>query len=318
MPSDPSSVEQAVSRTLRDNLERLQRTAKELDEAVSDLVSACASSRPTNALSPMIRAQTAAASLVSTMDILSRFVTSSLQPGPRTVEQEAPLAVEEEKPVEIVVPAPAPVAEESQAIQMAPPEPVVELEERRPPEPIAVEETPPPAEELAAPSAPPLMAPPEPERVEAMASGLQENVTEQPSAVEAAPQALLDEPVPLPEFAVEPESEPMPPEAASFDLTLLPLEEQELHRRANRVAKVSMQDIKMLRPEDVALGRAHKDLCLRLREDIEKAYREYDRRFQSILGHPVDYFYDWMVEILGGGDPTALGEYPFPTAAVRH
>ena len=317
MPSDSSSVEQAVSRTLRDNLERLQRSAKELDEAVSDLVSACASSRPTNALSPMIRAQTAAASLVSTMDILSRFVTSSLRPGPRTIEQEAPQAVEQEEPAAILVPAPVPVAEESQAIQMAAPEPVVELEERRPPEPIAVEETP-PAEELAAPSAPPPMAPPEPVRIEAMASGLQENVGEQPPVIEAAPLELLDEPVPPPEFEGEPESEPMPPEAASFDLTLLPLEEQELHRRANRVAKVSMQDIKMLRPEDVALGRAHKDLCLRLREDIEKAYREYDRRFQSILGHPVDYFYDWMVEILGGGDPTALGEYPFPTAAVRH
>ena len=34
----------------------------------------------------------------------------------------------------------------------------------------------------------------------------------------------------------------------------LPAEEQELHRRANRVAKVSMQDIKMLRPNDVTVG----------------------------------------------------------------
>src|SRR5260370_571242 len=32
-------------------------------------------------------------------------------------------------------------------------------------------------------------------------------------------------------------------------LNRLSPEEQELHRRANRVAKVSMQDIKMLRPE---------------------------------------------------------------------
>ena len=101
-----------------------------------------------------------------------------------------------------------------------------------------------------------------------------------------------------------------------FNLDSLPPEEQELHRRAYRVAKVSMQDIKMLRPEEVRLGRLNRDLCIRLSEDIEKAHKEYDRRFQSIQGHPVDYFYDWLVEILGGGDPQALGEYPYPSAVV--
>ncbi|HEX4643119.1 MAG TPA: hypothetical protein VH161_06615, partial [Candidatus Acidoferrales bacterium] len=102
-----------------------------------------------------------------------------------------------------------------------------------------------------------------------------------------------------------------------FNLDLLPPEEQELHRRAFRVAKVSMQDIRMLRPEDVRVGRENRDLCVRLRDDIEKAHKEYDRRFQSIQGHPVDYFYDWMVEILGGGDPQALGEYPYPSPVLR-
>ena len=100
--------------------------------------------------------------------------------------------------------------------------------------------------------------------------------------------------------------------------TSLSAEEQELHRRANRVAKVSMQDIKMLRPEQVRLGREKKDLCVRLRDDIEKAHREYDRRFRPIMDHPVDYFYRWMVEILADGDAHALGEYPYavpPTIA---
>jgi hypothetical protein len=98
----------------------------------------------------------------------------------------------------------------------------------------------------------------------------------------------------------------------------LSAEEQELHRRANRVAKVSMQDIKMLRPEQVKLGREHKDICNRLRDDIEKAHREYDRRFKPIMDHPVDYFYRWMVEILADGDAHALGEYPYATTGARH
>jgi uncharacterized protein YlxW (UPF0749 family) len=45
MAADPNAVEQAVSRTLRDNLEKIQRNANELHQAVNDLVSACASSR---------------------------------------------------------------------------------------------------------------------------------------------------------------------------------------------------------------------------------------------------------------------------------
>ena len=118
--------------------------------------------------------------------------------------------------------------------------------------------------------------------------------------------------------AVEARAPVEPVEAAPvFNLDLLPPEEQELHRRAFRVAKVCMQDIRMLRPEDVRLGRENKDLCFRLRDDIEKAHKEYDRRFQAIQSHPVDYFYDWMVEILGGGDPKALGEYPYPSPVLR-
>src|SRR5690349_2364402 len=83
MAADPNAVEQVVSRTLRDNLERIQRTADELHQAVNDLVSACASSRPSNALPSMVRAQTSAAALSSTLEVLSRFVTSALQPAVR-------------------------------------------------------------------------------------------------------------------------------------------------------------------------------------------------------------------------------------------
>src|ERR1700738_3017041 len=86
-PSEPSAanaVEQAVSRALRDNLERIQRTSDELHQAIADVVAACGSSKATNALPPMLRAHTAAASLAAALEVLSRFVTVSLQPGPRS------------------------------------------------------------------------------------------------------------------------------------------------------------------------------------------------------------------------------------------
>jgi len=134
------------------------------------------------------------------------------------------------------------------------------------------------------------------------------------------------QPPPAPSFEEEEtELELVEPSAAGsdefgeeFDINRLSPEEQELHRRANRVAKVSMQDIKMLRPEQVRLGRENRDICIRLKDDIEKAHREYDRRFKPIMDHPVDYFYRWMVEILADGDAHALGEYPYSTPARHH
>jgi hypothetical protein len=166
-------------------------------------------------------------------------------------------------------------------------------------------------------------------------SPLEEKITEaigrvapEPSAPPARPAPSHPEPkaaAPTPHARVEPAPEPRvetqlhvtevgPISEADFNVNQLTPEEQELHRRANRVAKVSMQDIKMLRPEQVRLGRENRDICIRLKDDIEKAHREYDRRFKPIMDHPVDYFYRWMVEILADGDSNALGEYPYATA----
>src|SRR5437870_8609880 len=84
MAHELNAVEQAIARALRDNLERLKHTSDELHHAVNDVVSACASNRPTNALPPLLRAQTSAASLSAALEVLSRFVTVSLQVGPRS------------------------------------------------------------------------------------------------------------------------------------------------------------------------------------------------------------------------------------------
>src|SRR5437763_1364521 len=90
--------------------------------------------------------------------------------------------------------------------------------------------------------------------------------------VERVAEAVVEAPVVA--EAVEAEHGPVAAgeseEVVSFNVTRLSAEEQELHRSANRVAKVSMQDIKMLRPEQVKLGREHKDICNRLRDEIEK------------------------------------------------
>jgi uncharacterized damage-inducible protein DinB len=324
MAAEPNAVEQAVSRTLRDSLERIQRSSDELHQAVSDLVSACASSRPANALPPMIRAHTSAASLSAALEVLSRFVTSAMQLAPRSpLEQEISRAT-------------SLIAAELATSPMQPKPPPPHLTEQTPleqtwTEPAPVEqptlaaeiplapETSAAAEAPEAFEAPPVAEMPASEAVFSDAPPAGESASfSEPVPVYVYEPELAQEPMHVPEYAEQTQQESEPAEEEHiFSLDLLPPEEQELHRRAYRVAKVSMQDIKMLRPEDVRVGRENKDLCFRLRDDIEKAHKEYDRRFQSIQSHPVDYFYDWMVEILGGGDPQALGEYPYPSPVLR-
>ncbi len=336
MPTDPSNVQQAVSRALRDNLDRVQRTAEELREAVADLVAACGSSRPSNALPSMLRAQTAAASLAATLEVLARFVTAALQPAQRRPAEQEVLRL-----VSIPAPEPSPAPLPKIPTPMAATAPSAPPAEAVPPEVLQeadmlAEGAPATPMAGTAPSAPPAEAvPPE---VLQEADMLAEGAPATPMAgtapsappAEAVPPEVLQEadmlaegaPVIPPEMAVEPvepaaEPKALVERAPGFDLANLSAEEQELHRRANRVAKVSMQDIKMLRPDDVRLGREHKDLCVRLRDDIEKAHKEYERRFRPILAHPTDYFYQWMVEVLADGNPEALGEYPYSSPVLR-
>jgi hypothetical protein len=267
MGQESSAIEQAIARALRDNLERIQRTSEELHHAVGDVVAACGSNKPTNALPSLLRAQTSAAALAASLEVLSRFVTVSMHSGPRS-------------PLE---------------------EQITNLVGRMAPEPTA---------------APQRLAPAQPVPMASHAKTESLEVKEESEEVELE---LPPEPPPL--RAMEPTAAARASEPeleGEFNLSRLSTEEQELHRRANRVAKVSMQDIKMLRPEQVRQGREKKDLCIRLKDDIEKAHREYDRRFKPIMDHPVDYFYRWMVEILADGDPHALGEYPYATPARHH
>ena len=265
------ALEDAVSRALRDNLAPLQRTADELHQAYADLVASCSSSRPTNALPAMLRAQTAASALAAGLSVLSNFVAVALNPRDHDGAGEA--------------------AEE-------------EVEHHTSGAPTAVAEP-----EEVAPISPAAAAAPESEWAEESAPALDEATQEEPPLVPLEPEAE----------AVAPAAEaPQAVEAPAFDVAALAPELQELHRRANRVAKVAMQDIKLLHPKDVRLGLDNKDICVRLRSDLDKARKEYDRRFRAILDHPVDYFHRWMVEILAEGDSAALGEYPYPSPVLRH
>ena len=273
------ALEGAVSRALRDNLTPLQRTADELQHAYADLVAACGSSKPSNALPALLRAQSAAAALAAGLSVLSNFVAVAWNPRD-------PLPGENETS-----------AHDDSAVAVA--EPAEEVAESAP-------------ETVEAHLEPELEWVDEPRDD----SDLAEKAAEEASSEQASIETLSNAEAEL-AAAILPE-EAAVAETQAFDIAALPTEMQDLHRRANRVAKVAMQDIKLLRPKDVRLGREHKDVCTRMRGDLDKARKEYDRRFRAIEGHPVDYFYHWLVEILAEGDAETLGEYPYPSPVLRH
>lgn len=289
------ALEEAVSRALRDNLAPLQRTADDLHQAYADLVSACSSSRPSNALPAMLRAQTAASALAAGLSVLSNFVAVALNPrdhneGAHESASSSATAVAELEP--------EPVRSEPPLRVPPPPEPKSEWEE----ELVASEPVEPSAEV----------------RAEAHVE-VQQVVHHEPQPEASIPAAAIEDAVAAePQTEIAASIETASTEAPAFDVSALSPELRDLHKRASRVAKVAMQDIKLLRPKDVRLGRENKDICQRLRSDIDKARKEYDRRFRAIQDHPIDYFHQWLLEILAEGDPEAIGEYPYPSPVLRH
>jgi hypothetical protein len=297
-------LEEAVARALRDNLAPLQRAVEELQHAYSDLTAACASARATNAIPAMLRAQAAAASLSAGLGVLTNFVTLALRPADRSSSAaQAAEMLASAAASATVAPAAKPEFDESEEEEAEEAAIEDEISEGSPLKAgTAVSETLVAAPVQAAPAHEPAHAP------------AAEHAHVEPAHVEPAHVEASHAPAAV---EAQPEPEPALQAAPTFDVTTLAPELQELHRRAKRVAKVAMQDIKMLRPKDVRAARENRDICVRLKDDLDKARKEYDRRFKVLQDQPVDYFYDWLVAILADGDPEALGAYPYPSPVRR-
>jgi hypothetical protein len=154
------------------------------------------------------------------------------------------------------------------------------------------------------------LAPPEPEAVapeiedEPDDSGL---VQIAPAAAEADEETVEE----LPEEMVEP---PPPPKAASKWEQLSP-EEQQIHLRAQRVARVRVAGMRLYDSEAVQSGRAQRNLFAALRPAIERAREEFHREFFSRCPTMVDYLHLEILRNLANDDAELLGEdYPGPLA----
>jgi len=84
-------------------------------------------------------------------------------------------------------------------------------------------------------------------------------------------------------------------------------EERDLHLRAQRFARLLVDEIKLYNQAKVAEGRAARDLYDRLKEDIDKSRASYHKRYGSTPAASADYFTKELVRILADNDASLLG-----------
>jgi hypothetical protein len=84
-------------------------------------------------------------------------------------------------------------------------------------------------------------------------------------------------------------------------------EDAETHRKAQRFARLLMDEIKLYNQAKVTEGRKHKDLYDRLKEDIEKSRSTYHKRYGNTAAAASDYFNLELIRSLAEDDVSLLG-----------
>lgn len=136
------------------------------------------------------------------------------------------------------------------------------------------------------------------------------------AAVESAPEpvaAAAAASAPSPPAAAAPEPPPPPAPApaappAAPGLDGLSPEDQEVHKKAKRFAKLLVDEIKLYNQAKVAEGRQNKDLYSRLKEDIDKSRATYEKRYGATVAAGAGYFNAEVIRILADNDASALGD----------
>ena len=84
-------------------------------------------------------------------------------------------------------------------------------------------------------------------------------------------------------------------------------EDGDLQRKAQRFARLLVDEIKLYNQAKVAEGRKHKDLYDRLKEDIEKSRATYKKRYGNTPAATADYFNQELVRSLAEDDSSIMG-----------
>jgi hypothetical protein len=93
----------------------------------------------------------------------------------------------------------------------------------------------------------------------------------------------------------------------------LPIDEQRIHLRAQRFARVEVARMRLFQADAVQAGRAGRNLYDALRQSIDAARETYRPSFFAPCSTMVDYLHLELVQTLAHDDPDLLGNnYPGP------
>jgi len=148
-----------------------------------------------------------------------------------------------------------------------------------------------------APVAMPVVAEPEPVAEAQMASVATESVSESISAESSEPPPMA---MAAAAAAAGAGTVAAAPPAATG-------EDDAIHRKARRFAKLLVDEIKLYNKSKVQEGKANCDLYDRLKEDIEKSRATYNKRYGSTAAASADYFNNEVVRSLAEDDASLLG-----------
>jgi len=130
-------------------------------------------------------------------------------------------------------------------------------------------------------------------------SALAEVQNEVQSAV-AEMEPALAEPLPIGHAEAETTPDPSPVSSISPD-------DQGVHRKAERFARLLVDEIKLYNQVKVAEGRKNKDLYDRLKEAIEKSRGTYQKRYGNTVAASGNYFQHEIIRSLAEDDVSIMG-----------
>jgi hypothetical protein len=84
-------------------------------------------------------------------------------------------------------------------------------------------------------------------------------------------------------------------------------EDADVHRKAQRFARLLVDEIKLYNQAKVAEGRKNKDLYDRLKEDIDKSRATFKKRYGNTAAASVDYLQAELVRSLAEDDISVMG-----------
>jgi hypothetical protein len=97
------------------------------------------------------------------------------------------------------------------------------------------------------------------------------------------------------------------PATATDPLAGLSPEDADVHRKAQRFARLLVDEIKLYNQAKVAEGRRNKDLYDRLKEDIDKSRGTFQKRYGNTAAASADYFQSELLRSLAEDDISIMG-----------